>query len=96
MSYIQSSKRPNLWRFHHTQLSLERLWVASSIGTELLLVLLKQLADSLKEKLKEMMGVPSNKKYWNLNLNDLISIIPNPLDGITVLRNTRHITHKDK
>jgi len=37
--------------------------------------------------MKEMMGVPSNKKYWNLNLSDLISIMPNPLDGITVLRN---------
>lgn len=42
------------------------------------------------------MGVRSKKKYWNINLIDLISIIPNPINRITFSRNTRHLSHKSK
>ncbi|KAJ8443656.1 hypothetical protein Cgig2_019638 [Carnegiea gigantea] len=43
-----------------------------------------------------MMGVHSKKKYWSINLIDLISIIPNPINRITFSRNMRHLSHKSK
>nr|YP_009767955.1 Ycf2 [Pterogyne nitens]YP_009767972.1 Ycf2 [Pterogyne nitens]QIS98573.1 Ycf2 [Pterogyne nitens]QIS98590.1 Ycf2 [Pterogyne nitens] len=65
----------------------------------LFLVALKQLGDSLE---KIMLGgggpaygvksIRSKKKY--LNLIDLISIIPNPINGFS--RNTRHLSHTSK
>nr|YP_010640206.1 hypothetical chloroplast RF21 [Saxifraga lychnitis]YP_010640223.1 hypothetical chloroplast RF21 [Saxifraga lychnitis]WBQ53103.1 hypothetical chloroplast RF21 [Saxifraga lychnitis]WBQ53120.1 hypothetical chloroplast RF21 [Saxifraga lychnitis] len=41
-------------------------------------------------------SIRSKKKYWNLNLIDLISIIPNPINRITFSRNTRHLSHTSK
>nr|YP_009972099.1 hypothetical chloroplast RF21 [Butomus umbellatus]QNH69993.1 hypothetical chloroplast RF21 [Butomus umbellatus]UDZ61530.1 hypothetical protein RF2 [Butomus umbellatus] len=38
----------------------------------------------------------SKKKYWNMNLIDLISIIPNPINRITFSRNTRHLSRTSK
>nr|WRH31715.1 Ycf2 [Pereskia aculeata]WRH31730.1 Ycf2 [Pereskia aculeata] len=63
---------------------------------KLFLGVLEQLKDFLIERLNEMMGVRSKKKYWNINLIDLISIIPNPINRITFSRNTRHLSHKSK
>ncbi|KAJ8419209.1 hypothetical protein Cgig2_032363 (chloroplast) [Carnegiea gigantea] len=63
---------------------------------ELFLVVLAQLEDSLFQIWNIMMGVRSKKKYWNINLIDLISIIPNPINRITFSRNTRHLSHKSK
>ncbi|RYR73557.1 hypothetical protein Ahy_A02g007945 [Arachis hypogaea] len=39
-------------------------------------------------------SIRSKKKYWNLF--DLISIIPNPINQIAFLRNTRHLSHASK
>nr|YP_011027072.1 hypothetical chloroplast RF21 [Sedum dasyphyllum]YP_011027089.1 hypothetical chloroplast RF21 [Sedum dasyphyllum]WQN01322.1 hypothetical chloroplast RF21 [Sedum dasyphyllum]WQN01339.1 hypothetical chloroplast RF21 [Sedum dasyphyllum] len=55
----------------------------------LFLVALEQLGDSLEE-------IRSKKKYLNINLVDLISIIPNPTNRITFSRNTRHLSHTSK
>jgi len=63
---------------------------------ELFLVVLEQLEDSLFQILNIMMGVRYKKKYWNINLIDLISIMPNPINRITFSRNTRHLSHKSK
>nr|YP_010411758.1 hypothetical chloroplast RF21 [Lophophora diffusa]URP30852.1 hypothetical chloroplast RF21 [Lophophora diffusa] len=63
---------------------------------ELFLVVLDELADSLVQIIQKMMGVRSKKKDRNINLIDLISIIPNPIDRITFSRNTRHLSHKSK
>nr|YP_010729113.1 Ycf2 protein [Trimezia steyermarkii]YP_010729131.1 Ycf2 protein [Trimezia steyermarkii]WEA82092.1 Ycf2 protein [Trimezia steyermarkii]WEA82110.1 Ycf2 protein [Trimezia steyermarkii] len=42
-------------------------------------------------------GVKSiQKKYLNINLIDLISIIPNPINRITFSRNTRHLSRASK
>nr|QFG71164.1 Ycf2 protein [Mammillaria albiflora] len=54
---------------------------------ELFLVVLNELAYSL---------VQTKEKYRNINLIDLISIIPNPINRITFSRNTRHLSHKSK
>ena len=62
----------------------------------LFLVVLEQFENSIKEILKEMMDIRSKKKYWNVNLIGLISIIPNSLNRITVPTNTRRISHKSK
>uniref|UniRef100_UPI0030E16942 hypothetical protein RF2 n=1 Tax=Selenicereus megalanthus TaxID=1195127 RepID=UPI0030E16942 len=63
---------------------------------ELFLVVLLLIENSLFKILNIMMGVRSKKKYWNINLIDLISIIPNPINRITFSRNTRHLSHKSK
>nr|QTI91210.1 Ycf2 [Echinocactus grusonii] len=63
---------------------------------ELFLVVLELLADSLVQINEKMMGVRSKKKYWNINLIDLISIISNPINRITFSKNTRHLSHKSK
>ncbi|THU43191.1 hypothetical protein C4D60_Mb00t01660 [Musa balbisiana] len=76
----------------------------------LFLVVLKQLGDSLEEirgfafafggnMLLVACGVKSirsRKKYLNINLIDLISIIPNPINRITFSRNTRHLSRTSK
>nr|YP_009557357.1 hypothetical protein RF2 [Halophytum ameghinoi]QBC72034.1 hypothetical protein RF2 [Halophytum ameghinoi] len=44
-------------------------------------------------------SIRSKKKYLNMNLIDiidLISIIPNPINRITFSRNTRHLSHTSK
>nr|YP_009569979.1 hypothetical protein RF2 [Montia fontana]YP_009569996.1 hypothetical protein RF2 [Montia fontana]QBC68354.1 hypothetical protein RF2 [Montia fontana]QBC68355.1 hypothetical protein RF2 [Montia fontana] len=80
----------------------------------LFLVALEQLGDSLEEIWGSASGgnmllgggpaygvksIRSKKKYWNMNLIDiidLISIIPNPINRITFSRNTRHLSHTSK
>uniref|UniRef100_A0AAU7YST6 Protein Ycf2 n=1 Tax=Durio graveolens TaxID=140963 RepID=A0AAU7YST6_9ROSI len=71
--------------------------------TNLLRVLLEQLVYSL-EKIRRFafgsnMGVLSKMKYLNFNLIgmvDLINLIPNPIDQILFLINTRHLSHTSK
>nr|YP_010723327.1 Ycf2 protein [Phalocallis coelestis]YP_010723345.1 Ycf2 protein [Phalocallis coelestis]WDW26697.1 Ycf2 protein [Phalocallis coelestis]WDW26715.1 Ycf2 protein [Phalocallis coelestis] len=41
-------------------------------------------------------SIRSKKKYLNINLIDLISIIPNPINRITFSRNTRHLSRASK
>nr|YP_010567531.1 Ycf2 protein [Adromischus maculatus]YP_010567597.1 Ycf2 protein [Adromischus maculatus]UZC53477.1 Ycf2 protein [Adromischus maculatus]UZC53543.1 Ycf2 protein [Adromischus maculatus] len=77
----------------------------------LFLVALEQLGDSLEEIRGSVPGgnmllggdpaygvksIRSKKKYLNINLIDLISIIPNPTNRITFSRNTRHLSHTSK
>nr|YP_010729027.1 Ycf2 protein [Hesperantha coccinea]YP_010729045.1 Ycf2 protein [Hesperantha coccinea]WEA82006.1 Ycf2 protein [Hesperantha coccinea]WEA82024.1 Ycf2 protein [Hesperantha coccinea] len=74
-------------------------------------VALEQLGDSLEEIRGSASGgnmllgggpaygvksIRSKKKYWNINLIDLISIIPNPINRITFSRNTRHLSRTSK
>nr|YP_010982165.1 hypothetical protein RF2 [Habropetalum dawei]YP_010982180.1 hypothetical protein RF2 [Habropetalum dawei]UZP15890.1 hypothetical protein RF2 [Habropetalum dawei]UZP15905.1 hypothetical protein RF2 [Habropetalum dawei] len=71
----------------------------------LFLVALEQLGDSL-EAIRAgvsdggpaygVKSIRSKKKYWNINLINLISIIPNPINRITFSRNTRHLSHTSK
>ena len=70
------------------------------------LVALKQLGDSLGGNVLlgggpayGVKSIRSKKKYLNINLIDiidLISIIPNPINRITFSRNTRHLSHTSK
>nr|YP_010146807.1 Ycf2 [Dioscorea quinquelobata]YP_010146824.1 Ycf2 [Dioscorea quinquelobata]QQP01031.1 Ycf2 [Dioscorea quinquelobata]QQP01053.1 Ycf2 [Dioscorea quinquelobata] len=77
----------------------------------LFLVALEQLGDSLEEIRGSASGgnmllgggpaygiksIRSKKKYLNINLIDLISIIPNPINRITFSRNTRHLSRTSK
>ena len=71
----------------------------------LFLVALEQLGDFLEEIRNMLWGggpaygvksIRSNKKFWNINLIDLISIIPNPINRITFSINTRHLSHRSK
>nr|QCT81923.1 Ycf2 [Protea caffra subsp. kilimandscharica]QCT81945.1 Ycf2 [Protea caffra subsp. kilimandscharica] len=78
----------------------------------LFLVALEQLGDSLKEirgsggnmllgggPAYGVKSIRSKKKYLNINLIniiDLISIIPNPINRITFSRNTRHLSRTSK
>nr|YP_009228808.1 hypothetical chloroplast RF2 [Metanarthecium luteoviride]YP_009228824.1 hypothetical chloroplast RF2 [Metanarthecium luteoviride]ALS19927.1 hypothetical chloroplast RF2 [Metanarthecium luteoviride]ALS19928.1 hypothetical chloroplast RF2 [Metanarthecium luteoviride] len=77
----------------------------------LFLVVLEQLGDSLEEIRGSASGgnmllgggptygiksIRSKKKYFNINLIDLISIIPNPINRITFSRNTRHLSRTSK
>nr|YP_010400516.1 hypothetical chloroplast RF21 [Phedimus odontophyllus]YP_010400533.1 Ycf2 protein [Phedimus odontophyllus]YP_010400601.1 hypothetical chloroplast RF21 [Phedimus yangshanicus]UQS79163.1 hypothetical chloroplast RF21 [Phedimus yangshanicus]UQS79180.1 Ycf2 protein [Phedimus yangshanicus]UQS79248.1 hypothetical chloroplast RF21 [Phedimus odontophyllus] len=75
----------------------------------LFLVALEQLGDSLEEirgsggnmllggdPAYGVKSIRSKKKYLNINLIDLISIIPNPTNRITFSRNTRHLSHTSK
>ncbi|KAL4036020.1 hypothetical protein IC575_004742 [Cucumis melo] len=41
-------------------------------------------------------SIRSRKKDWNINLIDLISIIPNPINQIAFSRNMRHLSHISK
>nr|QWE50783.1 Ycf2 protein [Bruguiera parviflora]QWE50803.1 Ycf2 protein [Bruguiera parviflora] len=41
-------------------------------------------------------SIRSKKKFLTINLIDLISIIPNPINRITFSRNTRHLSHTSK
>nr|AVV66272.1 hypothetical chloroplast RF2 [Asarum megacalyx] len=77
----------------------------------LFLVALEQLGDSLEEIRGSASGgnmllgggpaygvksIRSKKKYLNINLIDLVSIIPNPINRITFSRNTRHLSRTSK
>ncbi|YP_009692396.1 Ycf2 (chloroplast) [Impatiens glandulifera] len=77
----------------------------------LFLVVLEQLGNSLEEIRGYASGgnmllgggpaygvksIRSKKKYLNINLIDLISIIPNPINRITFSRKTRHLSHTSK
>nr|YP_009431090.1 hypothetical chloroplast RF21 [Aphyllanthes monspeliensis]YP_009431107.1 hypothetical chloroplast RF21 [Aphyllanthes monspeliensis]ASW26525.1 hypothetical chloroplast RF21 [Aphyllanthes monspeliensis]ASW26544.1 hypothetical chloroplast RF21 [Aphyllanthes monspeliensis] len=77
----------------------------------LFLVALEQLGDFLEEIRGSASGgnmllgggpaygvksICSKKKYLNINLIDLISIIPNPINRITFSRNTRHLSRTSK
>nr|YP_010729814.1 hypothetical chloroplast RF2 [Sassafras randaiense]WEF73435.1 hypothetical chloroplast RF2 [Sassafras randaiense]WEF73515.1 hypothetical chloroplast RF2 [Sassafras randaiense]WEF73595.1 hypothetical chloroplast RF2 [Sassafras randaiense]WEF73675.1 hypothetical chloroplast RF2 [Sassafras randaiense]WEF73835.1 hypothetical chloroplast RF2 [Sassafras randaiense] len=77
----------------------------------LFLVALEQLGDSLEEIRDSASGgnmllgggpaygvksIRSKKKYLNINLIDLISIIPNPINRITFSRNTRQLSRTSK
>nr|QFQ49017.1 hypothetical chloroplast RF21 [Memecylon ligustrifolium]QFQ49035.1 hypothetical chloroplast RF21 [Memecylon ligustrifolium] len=80
----------------------------------LFLVALEKFGDSLEEIRGSAFGgnmlwgggpaygvksIRSKKKYWNINLIDiidLISIIPNPIHQITFSKNTRHLSHTSK
>nr|YP_009863963.1 Ycf2 [Corsia dispar]QKE31450.1 Ycf2 [Corsia dispar] len=78
---------------------------------DLFLVALKQLGDSLEEIWVSVYGgnmplgggptygvksIRSKNKYLHINLIDLISIIPNPINRITFSRNTRHLSRTSK
>ena len=41
-------------------------------------------------------SIHSKKKYLNINLIDLMSIMPNPINRITFSRNMRHLSHTSK
>ena len=77
----------------------------------LFLVALKKLGDSLEEIRGSASGgnmlwgggpaygvksIRSKKKYFNINLIDILSIIPNPIHRITFSKNTRHLSHISK
>nr|YP_010014353.1 Ycf2 [Ochradenus baccatus]YP_010014373.1 Ycf2 [Ochradenus baccatus]QOI12860.1 Ycf2 [Ochradenus baccatus]QOI12880.1 Ycf2 [Ochradenus baccatus] len=78
----------------------------------LFLVALEQLGDSLEkiwgsggnmlwggDSAYGVKSIRSKKKYLNINfidIIDLISIIPNPINRITFSRNTRHLSHTSK
>nr|YP_010884409.1 hypothetical protein RF2 [Ixora finlaysoniana]YP_010884426.1 hypothetical protein RF2 [Ixora finlaysoniana]ATL59288.1 Ycf2 [Ixora hookeri]WIW75821.1 hypothetical protein RF2 [Ixora finlaysoniana]WIW75838.1 hypothetical protein RF2 [Ixora finlaysoniana] len=70
------------------------------------LVALEQLGDSLEEirgsasggnMLGPAYGVKSiRSKKLNINLIDIVDLIPNPINRITFSRNTRHLSHTSK
>nr|ATL60551.1 Ycf2 [Hymenodictyon parvifolium] len=74
----------------------------------LFLVALEQLGDSLEEIRGSASGgnmlgpaygvksIRSKKKYLNINLIDIVDLIPNPINRITFSRNTRHLSHTSK
>lgn len=70
----------------------------------LFLVALEQLGDSLEQiwasvgnMLGPAYGVKSiRSKKLNINLIDIIDLIPNPINRITFSRNTRHLSHTSK
>ncbi|MCE3216051.1 Protein Ycf2 [Datura stramonium] len=74
----------------------------------LFLVSLKQLGDSLEDIRGSASGgnmlgpsygvksIHSKKKDWNINLIEIIILISNPINRITFLRNTRHLSHTSK
>ncbi|KAL3629783.1 Protein Ycf2 [Castilleja foliolosa] len=72
----------------------------------LFLVALEQLGDSLEEirasgsnmpgPAYEVKSIRSKNKYLNINLIGIIDLIPNPINRITFLRNTKHLSHTSK
>nr|YP_010173314.1 hypothetical chloroplast RF2 [Medicago praecox]QSJ48495.1 hypothetical chloroplast RF2 [Medicago praecox]UZC32126.1 hypothetical protein RF2 [Medicago praecox]UZC32202.1 hypothetical protein RF2 [Medicago praecox] len=60
---------------------------------DMFLVALKQLGNFLEER-RGSASARSKKK--DLNLIDLIRILPNPINRIAFLRNTRHLSHTSK
>nr|YP_010340433.1 hypothetical chloroplast RF2 [Solanum imamense]YP_010340446.1 hypothetical chloroplast RF2 [Solanum imamense]UNZ92758.1 hypothetical chloroplast RF2 [Solanum imamense]UNZ92771.1 hypothetical chloroplast RF2 [Solanum imamense] len=74
----------------------------------LFLVALEQLGDSLEEIRGSASGgnmlgpaygvksIRSKKKDWNINLIEIIDLIPNPINRITFSRNTKHLSHTSK
>jgi hypothetical protein len=59
------------------------------------LVALEQFGNFLEESRGSASGDKSSKKK-DFNFIDLISILPNPINRITFLRNTRHLSHISK
>uniref|UniRef100_A0A3Q7IY98 Ycf2 N-terminal domain-containing protein n=1 Tax=Solanum lycopersicum TaxID=4081 RepID=A0A3Q7IY98_SOLLC len=41
-------------------------------------------------------SIRSKKKDWNINLIEIIDLIPNPINQITFSRNTRYLSHTSK
>nr|YP_010724397.1 Ycf2 protein [Nivenia stokoei]YP_010724415.1 Ycf2 protein [Nivenia stokoei]WDW31524.1 Ycf2 protein [Nivenia stokoei]WDW31542.1 Ycf2 protein [Nivenia stokoei] len=95
-----TSELNSFWLKNLFRVALEQLGVA-----------LEQLGDSLEEIRGSASGgsmllgggpaygvksIRSKKKYLNINLIDLISIIPNPINRITFSRNTRHLSRTSK
>ncbi|RZC79507.1 hypothetical protein C5167_003739 [Papaver somniferum] len=85
---------------------LDSFWLKN-----LFLVALEQLGDSLEEIRGSASGgnmllgggptygvksILLKKKYLNINLIDIISIIPNPINRITFSRNTRYLSRTSK
>nr|QGQ56466.1 conserved hypothetical protein ycf2 [Cheirostylis chinensis]QGQ56482.1 conserved hypothetical protein ycf2 [Cheirostylis chinensis] len=65
----------------------------------LFLVVLEQLGDSLEKIRGSAYGVKSirsKNQYWKINLINLVSIIPNPINRILFSRNTRHLSRTSK
>nr|YP_004940621.1 hypothetical protein RF2 [Neottia nidus-avis]YP_004940627.1 hypothetical protein RF2 [Neottia nidus-avis]AEJ88721.1 hypothetical protein RF2 [Neottia nidus-avis]AEJ88727.1 hypothetical protein RF2 [Neottia nidus-avis] len=77
----------------------------------LFLVLMEQLGDSLEEIRGYIYGgnmllgggptygvksIRSKKKYFKINLINLVSILPNPINRIIFSRNTRHLSRTSK
>uniref|UniRef100_M1BU51 Protein ycf2 n=1 Tax=Solanum tuberosum TaxID=4113 RepID=M1BU51_SOLTU len=74
----------------------------------LFLVALEQLGYSLEEIQGSASGgnmlgpaygvksIRSKKKDWNINLIEIIDLIPNLINRITFSRNTRHLSHTSK
>nr|YP_010169409.1 Ycf2 [Gardenia jasminoides]YP_010169427.1 Ycf2 [Gardenia jasminoides]WRO38843.1 Ycf2 protein [Gardenia jasminoides f. longicarpa]QRZ04331.1 Ycf2 [Gardenia jasminoides]QRZ04349.1 Ycf2 [Gardenia jasminoides]WRO38844.1 Ycf2 protein [Gardenia jasminoides f. longicarpa] len=72
------------------------------------LAALEQLGDLLEEIRGSASGgnmlgpaygvksIRSKKKYLNINLIDIVDLIPNPINRITFSRNTRHLSHTSK
>nr|QZL38327.1 hypothetical protein RF2 [Gardenia jasminoides]QZL38346.1 hypothetical protein RF2 [Gardenia jasminoides] len=72
------------------------------------LAALEQLGDFLEEIRGSASGgnmlgpaygvksIRSKKKYLNINLIDIVDLIPNPINRITFSRNTRHLSHTSK
>nr|YP_009729860.1 Ycf2 [Caldesia grandis] len=100
------------WMIPSYMIELRKLWDVyppseSFWLTDLFLVALQQLGDSLEairdSVLGKLMGVHASLKYWNIkkkhwsqNLIDLISIIPNPINRITFSIKTRHLSRTSK
>nr|YP_009657241.1 hypothetical chloroplast RF2 [Medicago laciniata]QCO74139.1 hypothetical chloroplast RF2 [Medicago laciniata] len=61
---------------------------------DMFLVALEQLRNFLEERRGGVKSIRSKKK--DLNLIDLIRIIPNPINRIAFSRNTRHLSHTSK
>nr|YP_009968437.1 Ycf2 protein [Galega officinalis]QMX77641.1 Ycf2 protein [Galega officinalis] len=62
---------------------------------DIFLVVLEQLGNLIEER-RASGGKSIRSKKKDFNLIDLISIIPNPIDRIAFLKNTRHLSHTSK
>ena len=88
ISKLNSFRLKNLFLVSLEQLgdSLEEIWV-------LLLVATSYWDDGPAYGIK---SICSKKKDRNINLINLTSIVPNPINRITFLRNARHLSHTSK
>nr|WCQ78592.1 hypothetical chloroplast RF21 [Galeola lindleyana]WCQ78594.1 hypothetical chloroplast RF21 [Galeola lindleyana] len=100
-SYMMESQKL-LYRYPTSELN--SFWLK-----DLFLVFLKQLGYSLEAirgfGVNMLLGggpaygvksMRSHNKYWKINLIDLVSIIPNPINRILFSRNTRHLSRTSK
>ncbi|KAG5580205.1 hypothetical protein H5410_050832 [Solanum commersonii] len=99
-SFIQSFSFFLLLDISYPTSELNSFWLKN-----LFLVALEQLGDSLEEIWGSASGgnmlgpaygvksIRSKKKDWNINLIEIIDLIPNPINRITFSRNTRHLSH---